>query len=289
MTTATTPSASEQRITRPVFHSAWIMAPEPKSIAFGELLIAIKRLNPGIVVGTWDSPNISAPPPPGSEPGVSMLMVDGIRLSIMSFAAPAPDHTFDIGRLPNIYMPDPVTVCGGHKAHYIVTGPDTPKSRHEALELARAVTLAARGIAAVANAMAVKWTDSDQIVPPSLIDEALANNWLALPGGVAPSLWVRLLVLGGRTTEGEQALIVGTVGLHAFMQRELEYAPTTRPLQIALGHAAAVAGYLLHPTVELQDNQTLGADGDTTYKIELRPRGVLLDSPIFYLNPVSNA
>ena len=159
-----------------------------------------------------------------------------------------------------------------------------PQTRAEAFALSRAVTLIARAVAEVAAGLAVKWEDADYIVPPSLIDEGLAK--LAVPGGTAPNLWARLLVHPGPANpDGRATLVAGTVGMHAFGLRDIEYAPSPWPIQELLGHASAVADYLMQPGVVLRDGQTLGTPGQGGFHVRARPRGLFLSSPIFLLEP----
>jgi hypothetical protein len=160
-----------------------------------------------------------------------------------------------------------------------------PRSWAEALALSRAVTLVALAAATVVNGSAVKWTDADHIVPPSLIDEILPK--LAPPGGIAPTLWARLLVHAGPPTpQGAKTLVVGTVGLHAFGLRDIEYAPSNMPANELLGHAAAVSEYPLQQGVELRDGDSLGTPERGGFTIDFKPRGLFLDTPISLLTPI---
>jgi hypothetical protein len=267
---------------RPALHMATVVAPQYLKISFGELFHAIKQLVPSAKIGAWNHPELSAPPE--ADPGVEMIMVDGQRLAIFSIDRPLPTEFFQNGPLPNIFMRDPVAACSGQRSYIDIRRTAAPKSRVEALALSRAVTLVARAVAAVVSGLAIKWVDADHIVPPQVIDQDLAK--LAQPAGTAPHLWSRLLITAGPpTSRGTNTLIVGTVGLHAFGLRDLEYAPSEQPAERLLAHAAAVSEYLLQPDVELKDGETLGTPGHDRFQISLMPRGLFLSTSIYRLTP----
>ena len=101
--------------------------------------------------------------------------------------------------------------------------------------------------------------------------------------------WARLLIHAGPPTpQGQQTLLVGTVGLHAFGLPEIEYAPTTQPANEALGHAASVSGYLLQPGIEVKDCETIGTpDLGGVWRFSSEPHGNFHTQPIWLLTRVA--
>ena len=279
----TTASPYSEKGLRPAFHSATIIAPRYKGVTFAELFHAIKRISPSAQVGTWTNPNLTTPP--ADDPDVTMLLFDDHRLAVFALDAPAPPTFFQIGMLPNIFMRDPALVGRGHLSHVNVMRTKPPQSPAEALALSRAVTIVALAAATLVDGLAIKWTDADHIVPPSLIRDALPK--LSPPGGIAPTLWARLLVHAGQPTpEGAKTLVVGTVGLHAFGLRDIECAPSGRPVNELLANTAAMSEYLLQQDTELRDGETIGTPERGGFTIDVKPRGLFLDTPICLLTPI---
>jgi hypothetical protein len=269
---------------RLAFHNATVIAPEYRPLTFSELFGAVKGIAPSVQIGTWASPNLSSQPP--DDPGVEMIVVEGHSLAVFAFDKPAPPETFRIGRLANIFMRDPALQCLGHKCHVNIMRTKAPQSRAEAVALSRAVTLVALAVAHVLDAIAVKWDDADHIVRPSIIEQALPM--LVPPRGITPTLWARLLAYRGpKQPTGVVTLVVGTVGLHAFGLRDLEFAPSVKPPNDLLALSHAFCDYLLKSGAVLKDGETIGIPGYTGFgfRVAFKPRGYFLDTPICLLTP----
>jgi hypothetical protein len=276
----------EQKPLRLAFHNATVIVPIYKPLTFSQLFAALKRIAPSVQMGTWASPNLSVPP--ADDPGVEMISVEGHGLAVFVFDKPAPTETFQIGPLANVFMRDPAEQCRGHRCHVKIMRTSAPESRAEALSLSRAVTLVALAVAHVLNAIAVKWEDADHIVPPSIIEQALPQ--LVPPRGIAPTLWVRLLAYRGpEQAAGVVTLVVGTVGLHSFGLRDLEYAPSGKLPNEQLILTMGFCDYLLRSGAVLQDGETIGIPGqaDLGFRIAFKPRGYFLDTPICLLTPIA--
>jgi len=271
---------------RPAFHSATVVAPQFHPLTFSQLFKALRRIAPSVKIGTWAEPNLSTPP--ADDPGVEMIVVEGHILAVFAFDKPAPPDTFQIGPLANIFMRDPAERCRDHKCHVKVMRTKAPQNRADAVALSRAVTLVALAVAHVLNAIAVKWDDADHIVPPSLIEGTLPM--LIPPRGITPTLWVRLLAYRGpEQPTGAVTLAVGTVGLHAFGLRDLEFAPSVKLPNDLFAESLAFCEYLLKSDAVLDDGETIGIPGhvESGFRVGFKPRGYFLDTPICLLTPVA--
>jgi hypothetical protein len=259
------PISQSKTVERQPQYSATVVCDRYTEITLTSLIAALRSVAPSSVMGDWQGPFTT---PPTDALGTGMISIDGVSLTLLSVDQPLPPPFFDTGPIPNQLMPDPLQQLRNHRAHVSVMPTQPPQDGPTALATAHAVTLLTLAVAIVTRAEAIKWTDSSNFVPVSLLQGCAAT--LSPAGGMALPVWIRFLA--GRA-HGEQNIIAGTYGLWAFGVPEIEYAPTDLPLHYLLPHAYAVCEQIFRTGNGVKDGDTLDVDGKNVFKIEALQHG----------------
>lgn len=259
------PVSQSKAVERQPQYSATVICGRYTEITLTQLIAALRAVAPSIVMGDWTGPFSG---PPADALGTEMISIDGISLTLLNVEKSLPPLFFDAGPIPNQLMPDPLQQLRNHSAHVSIMSARLPQDGPTALATARAVTLLALAVAIVTGAEAIKWTDSNNFVPVSLLQGCAAM--LSPAGGKALPVWIRFLA--GRA-HGEQRILAGTYGLWAFGLPEIEYAPTDLPLDYLVPHVYAVCEQIFRTGNGVKGGDTIDADGKNVFKVEALQHG----------------
>ncbi|MGA7804398.1 MAG: hypothetical protein WCB02_07190 [Bradyrhizobium sp.] len=212
-----------------------------------------------------------------------MISIDGVPLSLLEIGAPLPAPFFNTGAIPNHLMPDPWQELRDHRAHVFVMPAQEPDGRVAAVATARAVTLLGWAIALVTGAEAIKWTDANNFVPVSRLQDCAPE--LVPARGLAIPAWIRILAA---RVHGQQKIIAGSYGLWAFGLPEIEYAPTDLPMHYLVPHAYAVCAFLLRQKKSVRSDEgrhpdAIDVDGVNAFAVETLAHGSFGKTPALRL------
>jgi hypothetical protein len=111
------------------------------------------------------------------------------------------------------------------------------------------------------------------------------TNKMGQPNANAVPFWVRLMITRRPAAAGgEQTIKAGTLGLHIFGLRELEYAPAALEPQFVIQHAYSVAEYLLSSGKRLGDGETIGVEGQAGFAVSYADKGDFVSFPVARLS-----
>jgi hypothetical protein len=268
------PTGGAQRAERKPLFSSIVFCNQASDLTLTRLVEALHGIAPSSVLGDWSGPFKD---PPVDTLGTGMLSIDGVSLSALAIAAPAPREEFERDLIPSRFPPDVTERLRNHRAHVIVVAPRKPVGRAASIATARAATLLTSAVAHVTGAEVFKWTDSRNVMPASLLQGGAS----ALPpaGGNAVTAWVRLFI----EQDPHGKTVVGTYGLWAFGLPEIEYAPTDLPVGYLGPHAWGVCEYLLASDKPINNGENIAVEGGDLYRIETLERGRFVPLPTLRL------
>jgi hypothetical protein len=262
--TSSATSRAQTELRQPQY-DATVICGRYTEIRLTQLVAALRTIAPSSVIGDWMGPFRT---PPTDDLGTDMISVDGISLTLLNVDKPLPPPFFDTGPIPNHLMPNPLRQLRNHRAHVSVMPAQRPENGDAALAIVRAVSILTWAVAVVTRAEAIKWTDSNNFAPVSLLQNCAPR--LLPAGGLAVPVWIR--IFAGRA-HGERKVIVGTYGLWPFGLPEIEYAPTDLSVDYLIPHAYMMCDHIFRTLNALKDNDTIDVDGVNVFKIEALERG----------------
>lgn len=262
----TSSAASQSQVpARTPQYSATVVCGRYTEIRLTQLVEALRAIAPASVLGDWTGPFKALP---ADALGTDMISVDGVALTLLNVDQPLPPPFFDTGPIPNQLMPDPLQQLRNHRAHVSVMPAQLPQDGPSALATARAVSILTWAVAVVTRAEAIKWSDSNNFAPVSLLQGCAPR--LLPAGGMAVPVWIR--IFAGRA-HGEQKIIVGSYGLWPFGLPEIEYAPTDLSIDYLIPHAYMVCDHILRSDNALKHDDTIDVDGVNVFRIEALEHG----------------
>lgn len=232
---------------RPVAYVALngpVYDPDPDTLA-----AKLAKLFPGKPV------RLSRLPDPKNEAGRLLLELNGVKLAILSIAAPIPEQTWAEATTGVTIWPEAARAFQLHRSHLIVAGMTVGDTHRDAVGAALATTLLTAAFCDDHRAIAVYWDSSRVACPPQkLIEDAQAL--LAKPdfSFVPTDLWVRLFLT--RSDDGRSGAF--TVGLLPFAEREIEFKPAAMPLPEVASRVLDLAAYLIRSGPVIGDGDTIG-------------------------------
>jgi hypothetical protein len=159
------------------------------------------------------------------------LVVDGARVDISVVNAPYPVESL----AAPVRLVDHVDPRGFARDQlaYVMVGADAPEGAELVEAFSALVVLVAAQVARESPSLAVFWSSSWRLMPPSGIETAAGR----IMAGEAPrELWISWAELTGERAGGEGNRCLMSFGLRAFVGREVEMAPAP----IAHGSAQAM-------------------------------------------------
>jgi hypothetical protein len=258
-------------------YSATVICGRYTDIKLTNLVAALRTVAPSSVIGDWAGPFKS---PPTDALGTGMLSIDGVGLTLLNVDKPLPPPFFDTGPVPSQLMPNPLQQLRNHRAHVSVMPAQIPQDGPSAVATARAVTQLAMAVAAVTGAEAVRWTDSNNFVPASVLMRAAPM--LAPAGSAASAIWIRIMV--GRSHDDPRKLIAGSHGLWIFGLREIEYAPIDMSVQELVPHAWSVCDQIFRSNNNVKPGDTIDVDRKSVFKVGAIERGFFGVGPALQLS-----
>lgn len=219
---------------------------EATDIDLGAIRNALRKLAPAAILA-----DALGDVPPGTG---ALVSFNGLSMGILSFSSCLEVEALDYGPCPNFLWMSAKKDLADHRAHIRVMVTGNVTTREELIAAARALTLLTAAVTQVVPATGVLWCASDNLLPPTRFvasARALAEN------GLTPAdIWVRLVA--ANLPDG---LVVGTHGLVAYANRELEFAPTRKLDFGKLGmRIMQMALYLIDSGAELKDGDSIGPE-----------------------------
>jgi len=258
--------------------TAALLLEKPVNPSFGQLRAELKRVAPNAVLEGWDGPI-----DPAEDPGIEMLSLDGVKLSVLVVDTPAPAGVLQSGPFANPLWPNAEKEAARHKAHIVVVGLEDPIDREAAHAKARAVTVTAAALARIVPAIGVTWVDGANLVPSAAFLQMTKD--IGGAGANAVPFWVRIMLARGENApDGKPTVKAGTLGLRIFGLRELEYAAAPLDPGFIMQHAYSIAEYLLRSGKRLADGETIGVEGEARFAVSLADAGDFVSSPIARLS-----
>jgi hypothetical protein len=258
--------------------TAALLLEKPVNPSFGQLQAELKRVAPNAVLEGWDGPI-----DPAEDPGIEMLSLDGVKLSVLVVDTPAPAGVLQSGPFANPLWPNAEKEAARHKAHIVVIGLEDPIDREAAHAKARAVTVVAAALARIVPAIGVTWADGANLVPAAAFLQMTKD--IGGAGANAVPFWVRIMLARGENgPDGKPTVKAGTLGLRIFGLRELEYAAAPLDPGFLMQHAYSIAEYLLRSGKRLADGETIGVEGEARFAVSLADAGDFVSSPIARLS-----
>jgi Domain of unknown function (DUF4261) len=257
-------------------YSATLICGRYTEIKLTQLIAAFRTIAPSGVIGEGAAPQTDAL-------GTDVISLDGIALTLLNVDRPLSPAFFNTGPIRNQLTSKLLQRLRNHRAHVSVAPAQVPQDGSTALATARAVTLLSSAAAVVTRAVAVKWTDSTNFVPVSLLQGSAPM--LSSAGGNAAAVWIRILL--GRTRG--RKMIAGSYGMWAFGLPEIEYAPTDLPLKYLVPHAWAVCDYILRSRVAVKHDDTIDVDRKNVFRIEAIEQGFFAKTRVLQLSWVGDS
>ncbi|MCK1389579.1 DUF4261 domain-containing protein [Bradyrhizobium sp. 1] len=269
---------------KPQFTATMLLG-ENVNISFRQLLEELARIAPDAVLGDWGGPVTD----PDLVPGIEMVTLNDEILSVIIVDAPANPAILQPGPFRNPLWPNAEQEAAQHKAHILVIGLKDPPDREGALVKARAVTWVTAALARLVPVVGVSWADGANLVSAAAFASIIKNNF-SQPSHNAVPFWVRIKIARADDgPKGEPLMTMGTLGLHLFGLRELEYAPVPPDPMSMMGHAFGVMEYLLRSGKRLDEGETIGveSEGEMKFAISLRDNSHFGPSPVARLTLIS--
>lgn len=189
------------------------------------------------------------------EAGRLLLELNGVKLTIVSVAAPIPRETWAEATAGVTLWPEAARAFELHRSHLIVAGVAIGDTHRDALGAAVATTLLTAALCDDHRAIAIYWGSSSVACRPQMLIE-LAEAMLSAPdfSRVPIDLWVRLFLT--RDDGGRHGAF--TAGLLPFVEREIEFKPAAMPLPEVAARVLDLATYLIRSGPVIADGDTIG-------------------------------
>jgi Domain of unknown function (DUF4261) len=204
--------------------------------------------------------------PPKQETGESFVLPFGNNMIIgMQMPFPIPRETFQPALDNEKFWPQAATEFARHKAHVVLsvlspTDDDLRLIRDRAEDL----TLAAAAFCEMAPVCGVFLSTADMVIEPKRFVEQAHNLG---PSSLPVDLWVTFRFFPGPTFSQDNAVVVRTNGLRAFVGREVECGPYALPPGALAQNVLTIATYILQNHVTFADGATVGASDRPTGQI----------------------
>lgn len=255
------------------------------SFGIDAIMSAVQQIAPGYtgMIAPMTPPSGGSPDVPGSEAFLFFNMAGQALAAVMVVNARIPPEAIDLALTTAQARwrdaTDPATLVQRHQAHIIVTTMNSPGNdpipgldasdmraeiQHQMYMAAtRQITILAAALANLTDATAIYWPNSEALRPASTLFAAAQD---LMRGQWAVNLWGQFDFRKGLpTASGEETVGVFSLGMRAFIGREIEFAPSTLPVPYMANRLQGLMVYLLthglvmHPdeTVGVSDNETI--------------------------------
>ncbi len=126
------------------------------------------------------------------------------------------------------------------------------------------------------------WADGANLVKGEAF-RAMTEK-IAQPNANIVPFWVRVMLAKGAVAAiGKQTMKAGSLGLHIFGLRELEYASAPLEPAFLIQHSYSVSEYLLSSGKRLGDGETIGVEGQGGFVVSYADKGEFVPFPVVRL------
>ncbi|MFO1088346.1 MAG: DUF4261 domain-containing protein [Hyphomicrobiales bacterium] len=225
--------------------------------------------------------------PPTEELGDDnfALRVNGATIVVIFADMALPPDSWEEAAVRSITFNDAAKVMVNTRAHVIVALVEPPTDHIRALNGAAAVTLVLAGLSAILPAAAVVFTEAQSIVRGA----ALVGQARQLVAGQVPvTLWTTMTLARGAPTEGGLATVMGsTLGLRAFIGREIEFLPAPMPPMDLARRLIGMASYLCAKGPIIADGETIAVSDTEKIAVQYADEGSRPGIPVLLMRFVS--
>jgi hypothetical protein len=198
-----------------------------------------------------------------STPGSNLLRIDETILTVIPVAAPAPPDAFEVAIKTDKLWPEAEVELSRHQAVVIVSHLGRFNDFAGAQNAAICVTMVVTAMLDLTPSIGLYWHAAETVVPTARARE----QGLALGRGDLPlEIWTKMLWFRGPPDKTSTKISVGvlTVGLEAFVGRDLELPASDAEPSTTARRAIDLSTYLLQHGPVLKDGETTGmSDGET--------------------------
>lgn len=234
-----------------------------------------------------------------------LFRVLGVPILVVPLATPLPNDEFTVHWQDRRTFPDAAAILGQHTAHSIIFALGEPGTTANQVTAAEAVSAVSAAYAKGENAIGVDWSSADLALTPKTFHDAFAQATAEAEAAekdekpIKP-LWHRLMTLwidirpvtagafreayAGDDGKGadfipadvdDQAVGFVTRGLQAFVGREIELVPSSRPAHEQALVLVNLLAYLLDRGQVMSDHDTIGFTAERKIMARLLPEGQL--------------
>lgn len=260
--------------------------PLGRFIALLPLLAAPRLTEAGMIQRlSEDFPTAKVEPLPGNpasrgRPGDPILFrIDGVFVTLLPVDVPFPAETVAIAlERPSLWN-DASQVIAGHSAHLAVATLGKVETHEDARRVAAAVMLASAAAVAELGGAGIYWSSGDLLVE----GEAWRMGAMALAMGETPTMMWISLPISRLAGQPPGTLIGSTLGLHPFVERELEFTTDGYDAVELASKLSTISEYLIKRGPIIGDNQTVGISNEERIRVRHAPTGDAVRSPVLKL------
>jgi hypothetical protein len=198
-----------------------------------------------------------------SEPGSNILKIDETILTVIPVAAPAPPDAFEVAIKTDKLWPEAQAELSRHRAVVVVSHLGKFDDFAGAMNAAICVTMVVTAMLDLMPSIGLYWHAAETVVPAARAKE----QGLALGRGELPlEIWTKSHWFRAPPDKTSAKISVGvlTVGLEAFVGRDLELPASDADPSTTAKRVTALCTYLLQHGPVLKDGETAGmSDGET--------------------------
>ncbi len=206
---------------------------------------------------------------------------DGHEVGIMFVSGPSrPDMVAPALRAGDAW-PESEAELMGHQGCLVVHVEPLDDSWTGALNCARIVTAVSAVLAEIYPAIGVTWSEADTFTRADRFVEAAP---MILTGKYAKAAWIRRWTsMDSSSSPGQRTVAMGTVGLAAFIGREIEFVPARVDPGIIVKRLLGAVQYVLTRGPVLKHGGALKVSETERLRIHLADEGVTPGEPVYRL------
>lgn len=165
-----------------------------------------------------------------------------------------------------------------HVGHIVVHGPRTNADVKSRVSLANQLTILCAALLETTPAIAVYWEASSSVTAKAEFMAAAARKTC-----LETTVWFSRFFFNGTASAGNETVGCVTHGLHAFIDREIEFEPAPRAADAIEATVIGLAAHLLGGGKAIKHGDSIGRSASDKTYVALLERGKKTDAPVYML------